>query len=53
MAIPEKSESETSTVLVKLYGDAKKKVLEKKKQIRDAGFSCSNELAIIKLILDK
>jgi hypothetical protein len=53
MAIQEKPETETSTVLVKLFGEAKKKVLEKKKQIRESGMSCSNELAIIKLILDK
>lgn len=53
MAIKEKSETEPSTVLVTLSGEAKKLVLAKKKQIRDLGMNCSNELAIIKLILGK
>jgi len=53
MAIPEKPESECSKVIVTLCGDAKKKVLQKKREIRESGMSCSNELAIIKIILEK
>ncbi len=51
MPIPEKPANEPSTVNVKLSGEVKRIVLDKKKQMRLAGFPSSNELAIQKLIL--
>lgn len=53
MAIPEKPITECTKVIVNLCGEAKRKVIEKKKEIRGNGMPCSNELAIIKLILEK
>jgi len=53
MPIPEKPESECSTVIVNICGEVKKRVIAKKREVRNAGMNCSNELAILKLILDK
>ncbi len=50
MAIPENPIETSSVVQVKLHGEVKRKVIEKKKEMRAQGLPSSNSLAILKLL---